>query len=65
MGTYNISVSGGRVDEVIVTVLDEAEVLSVSLNHERRGLADLVKDTVNISPSFSDIPLYTPCQHHI
>ena len=30
MGTYNIGVPGVGVDEVVVTVLDEAEVLSVS-----------------------------------
>ena len=39
MSTYDISVPGRGVDEVVVAVLDEAEVLSVSSNHERVGLS--------------------------
>jgi hypothetical protein len=65
MGTYDISVPRGGVDEIVVTVLDEAEVLSISSYSALRYEADLIKDTVNIAPSFSDIPLYTSCQHHI
>ena len=64
--TYNISMPGRGVDEIIIAALDKTQVLFHQLDlKQERGKADLIENSIDIPSTFFDIPLYTSCQHHV